>query len=174
MSDESKYVGLASTTAAIASIANLFKTQKVAAAGGFPPELAELFLAMAADINLVAQFVADYTPPAAGEPGSQIINAVTPSYRTVRSVRVDIPVPGTSVRLPDIPIPPGIQVKIKAGWNNVGVVYIAGSGADAQNVYAAETLIRNEFTSYFIANPSSLYASGTVAGDYIVVTTEAP
>lgn len=173
MSDESKYVGLASTTAAIASIANLFKTQKVAAAGGFPPELAELFLAMAADINLVAQFVADYNPPP-GTPGSQIINAVTPSYQTVRSVRVDIPVPGTSVRLPDIPIPPGIQVKIKAGWNNVGVVYIAGSGADAINPYATETLIRNEFTSYFIANPSSLYASGTVAGDYITVTTEAP
>lgn len=168
MADTShRYANVTSTAAAITALAAFLRSGQAVAAGNLPPELMELIVAMAGDLNKIVEFIGTFSPEQ-----QLIIEAVVPSYRTVNNVRVDLPGPGGSVRFPPMVVPAGIQIKIKAGWNNAGIVYIANSGPAAQNPYAAETLVRNEFTTYYVKNAEDLYGASTNAGDYVILTVE--
>jgi len=92
----------------------------------------------------------------------------------VRSVRVVIAVAGVAQRCPTVFVPEGMELKIKAGFSNLGVVYVAESQQSAQNINSSEPLVRNEFTLYQIKDAYECWVTSTRAGDFVTLTAEQP
>lgn len=125
-------------------------------------------------LTQILETLGNLSPGGNGGGGVGSVEAITPSYRAAKSIRFDIAVANVGVQLPSLEAPPGVAIKIKAGWNNVGIIYVGGSAAEAASANQSEPLIRNEFTTYFVKDAGNLYVSGTVAGDWLTVTVEVP
>lgn len=110
------------------------------------------------------------------EPGNTIFNAVTPSYRTIRPVRVAITAANINqpINLPTYAVPAGVPLKIKAGFSNVGVIYVGGSAADSVNPNQSEPLTANEFGTYYVNDAEHIWISGAVVGDFVTLIAEVP
>lgn len=138
--------------------------QKKEAAGGDDTALLDL-LAQIRDAILAEQ-----NEPPSGD--IITVNALTPQYRTVKPIRVVIAVANIPQQLPSYTVPPGTKLKVKAGFSNLGVIYVGGSMAEAGSINQSEPLTANEFTLYQIADAENIYISGTQANDFVTLIAE--
>lgn len=81
-------------------------------------------------------------------------------------------IPGTAVQLPNIPIPDGYALVIKALSANAGRVYIGHTAADAQVPANAYSIGINEHASLKITNANLVYLDAAVANDGIEILVE--
>lgn len=83
-----------------------------------------------------------------------------------------VPVPGTAVQLPNITIPDGYALVIKALPTNAGRVYIGHTAADAQVPANAYSLGPNEHAELKITNANLAYLDAVVANDGVEILVE--
>jgi hypothetical protein len=89
---------------------------------------------------------------------------------SVAGLRVAVPV--TGVRLPDMAVPSGMSILLKAWSLNPGWLQVGGSTAEATNVNQSFTLLPNETVGYQIENANQIYIAATAAGCFVVLTVE--
>ena len=78
-----------------------------------------------------------------------------------------VPIPGTAVQLPNIIIPDGFSLVLKARHNNTGRVYTGHTAPDAQTPALAYSLGANEFVKIRVTNSNLVYLDAAVANDGI-------
>lgn len=83
-----------------------------------------------------------------------------------------VPFPGTAVQLPNITIPDGYALVIKALPTNAGRVYIGHTAADAQVPANAYSLGPNEHAELKITNANLAYLDAAVANDGVEILVE--
>ncbi|MDD5510852.1 MAG: hypothetical protein PHI12_08580 [Dehalococcoidales bacterium] len=180
MADRQDYTAIAATGAAVMA-ALAWSKSPAAASSQFPPELMQLLTAMASDLNdadrvkladiLVAiqQLNPELNPAVGG------LKGYPANLPRLSTTRVQILAVNTAVQLPDIVIPDGFAVKIKAYPTNAGIVRVGPGKTGAIDPNQAETLLANEATFYNIQNTNILYVTSTalaVVGEYVTVTAE--
>jgi len=164
------YAGVASTTAAIASLALLLRQQK--ASGGeftIPPELMELVLAMASDINAINTWIQNFAPSASGQ-------GYPPNTPQINVYRRDFVVAGVAIQLNEMEIPDDFELVIKSWPTNpgppAGLIYVSNSKANAENPLASYPLITNEFRAFRVSNANVIWVSATVLPAAVSVSVE--
>jgi hypothetical protein len=94
----------------------------------------------------------------------------------ITATRLQVPaavggiVPAT--QLPDVPVPDGMALLLKAGPLNTGIVFIGESQAAANNVNQSWPLGASEMVWYYVKNAINIWFSGTVPGDFLYLTVE--
>lgn len=83
-----------------------------------------------------------------------------------------VPVPGTAVQLPNIAIPDGFALVIKALPTNAGRVYIGHTAAAAQVPANAYSLGPNEHVELKLTNANLVYLNTAVANDGVEIVVE--
>ena len=83
-----------------------------------------------------------------------------------------VPVPGTAVQLPNIAIPDGYALVIKALPTNAGRIYLGHTAADAQVPANAYSLGPNEHADLKITNANLVYMDVAVANDGVEIIVE--
>ena len=171
MEDRKAGVALAiSIPAAIAAAAALAKKAQAAPKGELviPKEFWDLIIAIAASagtiddsIQKVIQELAKLTINVQGWP----VNA-----DSITALRVAVAVTGT--RLPDIAVPSGMSLVIKAWTLNPGWLQVGASLAECSNVNQSFPLLPNEVVGYQVQNANQIYIAATAAGCFACITTE--
>jgi hypothetical protein len=97
-----------------------------------------------------------------------------PNTPTVQTIRVLATLANTAYRCPQMTVPDGFAVVIKADPNNAagGFIRIGDSSGGATNPNSSWPLVPNESISYYIQDPWNLWYSGTNAGDAAIFTVE--
>ncbi len=88
---------------------------------------------------------------------------------------IPILVAGKPYQLPDMDVPAGMAVIIRASFNNAGVIYVAPSAAECRDLTKSWPLQRNEFIGFFVVNTSVIWVQGTAVGvppDLVLVCSE--
>lgn len=83
-----------------------------------------------------------------------------------------VPVPGVAVQLPNIAIPDGFALVIKALPANAGRVYIGHTAADAQVPANAYSLGPNEHVELKITNANLVYLDAAAVNDGVEIVVE--
>ena len=83
-----------------------------------------------------------------------------------------VPIPGTAVQLPNIAIPDGFTLVIKALPGNAGRVYIGHTAAAAQTPALAYSLGPNEHAELNLTNANLVYLDATVVNDGVEIVVE--
>ncbi len=162
--DPAKTAAVMSTAAAVASAFALLNSGKVSAAPGtFPPELLELMIAMAQDVDALLQAVQDLTIGLQGW---------VPNADGITSGRLDVLALNAARQLPHLVVPDDMEVQLKGWPTNLGVIYVASSAPAAKNINTAWPLLANEAIGYRIKNLNEIYFSGTVVGNWVCWTVE--
>jgi len=162
-----------SIPAAIAAVAAYINSRKAGAAppGGelvLPEEVVELLVALAASVDQI-----DDTTRAALRALAELSISVQgwpANTDSLTSIRVLVAVTGT--RLPDIFIPSGMSLVIKAWALNPGLLQIGASQADCTNINQSFPLLPSEIVAYQVQNANQIYIAGTVAGCTACLTVE--
>lgn len=97
-----------------------------------------------------------------------------PNTEGVQSVRLQLSIALQPYQLPDMEIPEGMVLNIKA-WplNGAGnLVYIGYSQGQSTNLNDVWPLIPNEAIQYQIKNANVLWASGAIANLFVCLTCE--
>jgi len=162
-----------STTAAVAAVmAWIAASKKVGAAPGdgtIPSEVVELIVAIALSADHVDQNTLD------------IINAVNElslgsgrgwpeNAIGIRSLRVQIVPTGT--QLPDVLIPDGMALVIKAWPLNPGWLQVGESLSASGSLNQSWPLIPNEIVWYNVKNANQIYVGANAAGCFANLTVE--
>lgn len=95
-----------------------------------------------------------------------------PNLVGIQAIRTPIVVAGVSQRLPYMEVPDGMALLIRAWWTNGGQIYVGGSDVEATNINQIWPLLQNEVVGYYVQNAEQIFISGTLAGDFVVITTE--
>lgn len=171
------YANVASTTAAVAALANLLRNPRAAQAAGvtFPPEVLELLAVMATDLNNIDMVrladildaIRNITITAQGYP---------PNADTVTATRVELTVVNRGFRMPEMLVPEGMFLQVKSWPNNPappgGLLFVADSEANVINPNSSVPLIPNEFRNYQIKNANVLWVSATAIPAWVVCSVE--
>lgn len=80
--------------------------------------------------------------------------------------------PGTGTQLPNISIPDGFALVVRASVANTGSVFIANSQANTNITTSRITLLVGNFIKLFITNANLIWAAGSVAGQNIDILVE--
>lgn len=85
-----------------------------------------------------------------------------------------VAIAGTAVQLPDLDVPDGVSVLIKAAAANTGTCKLATTAADAQAALGVNNfpLTSNQTVTYQIRNPNLLFVDSNVASDSVHITFE--
>lgn len=164
--DASKTALVVSAAAAIAAAGALIATRPASAKTAGVVTLDEvsinLLIAIAQGIeNLNSQIVQ-----------GGLVQGWPPNTENIEIARIDIGAVNTAYRLPDIDVPDGFTLIIKAWPTNGGIVYVAKSDPDARNINQVFPLLPNDVVGVNIKNAKSLYISGTNAGDFATILVE--
>ncbi len=91
---------------------------------------------------------------------------------TVRSLQgIALPAAG-GTQLPDIPIPNGFALVIKATPGNAGLVYYAINSANTNVATLRGTLAAGDSVSLYISNANLVWVAGSIAGQNVDITVE--
>ena len=107
-------------------------------------------------------------------PKAPPVSVVTPNADGIQTRTVVINQANRPIQLPSMDIPDGFPVVVKAWPNppNTGRIYVAESKAYCLDINYVTPLRPGEFVSYYVKNASSIWISGTVAGDRVTITSE--
>lgn len=98
---------------------------------------------------------------------SRMLNLTTPTTRTVT-----VTVSGTPVQGPDVNVPDGIKVTVRAHPDNTGTITVAESSANAVNSGSScNRLTNNQSEEYQVQNFSQIWFDATVSGEKVLLTT---
>jgi len=170
--------GVALVTAAIALAQ---KRVAKAAPGGegaisLDSETMQLLIAMAQTTADIEQLVDRILGSLGGLGGSGGVNlqvqGYPPNTETITATRVQIVAINTFYELPDIVVPEGMVLQFKGWPTNAGLIYVGYSRATVVNINQVWPLLANEAIGYAVKNTDGIYISGTVAGDWCVMTVE--
>jgi len=125
-----------------------------------------LLIAIAQGIEALNQNILKLIP---GEPGALTIQGYPPNVTGIEISRITIAALNTAYRLPDIEVPDGFTILIKAWPTNAGIIYVAKSDPDARNINQVWPLIFNDFLGEAVTNADIFYISGTNVGDFVSV-----
>lgn len=75
-------------------------------------------------------------------------------------------------QLPDMQVPEGMELALKAMPGNAGQIWIGNSAATCTKNNSSWPLIANESIGYQLRNAHVLWASATIAGDSLILTAE--
>lgn len=91
----------------------------------------------------------------------------------IQVVIVTIRVVNQAINLPNMPIPRGYGLVIKARFTNAGLIRVAPNQTAAPQATQSYTLQANEFITYRVKNPqNNIWISGNAAGDVVELTSE--
>jgi hypothetical protein len=164
--DKALAAGLGAGAGALAALA---LRQKVAATGELiiPQELLDAIVSMEltqenilAALNYLAQVIS-------GTGLGNLQNAPKILCFTIYP-----PVVGVAEQLQEFYVPYDQQLVIKALPNNVGIIRVGNSQAEAQNPNSSYPLIANEAIGYKIYKTNQLWLTCTVAGEGAICTVE--
>ena len=107
-----------------------------------------------------------------GTPGG--ISGNIPNADTIQSRRVTLTIAGQAKQFPNMYVPEGMKLSIKAWpFNPLGsLIYVAESKAAAENIEQINPLLPNESVQYQIKDAGELWASATVVPAWVVATCE--
>ena len=128
-----------------------------------------LLIAIAQGIENLNQSFQNLIP---GEPGQMVIQGWPPNTDNVEIARIGIAALNTAYQLPDIIVPDGFTLLVKAWFTNAGIIYVARSDPDARNINQVWPLIPNDFVGVNIKNANRLFLSGTAVGDFATLLVE--
>ena len=163
MADENDARAAAGFSAAAAIAAALALLRKPVAAGEtvIPDEVIQLLIALAASSeDLVAKTQEILEALGVGGQGGQGWPANTDS---ITGLRVAI-APAAGVQLPDIAVPSGMSLVIKAWALNPAWLWVAPTLGEAGNINQAFYLMPSEVVTYQVENASQIYIAGMTAG----------
>lgn len=164
-----------SVPTAIALALTFLRGQKVEAGENIlPEEVIQLLIAMAATSEETKDAVLSILARLAENGGGEIGQGWPPNTRYIRSSGITCLAANTAYQAPDIVVPSGMALIVKAHpLNAVGsVVQVATTPADCLNANSSYPLIPSEAVSYHIQNADVLRVSATVAGSIVVFSTE--
>ena len=178
--DSAKTAAVMSSAAAIAAALALLKKDPVyAAEQGWPPEILELLIAIASDIDSSLSKQDELIRLLGVRPSGSVSTGQgwPPNTEEIEASRAQIAALDTFYRLPDRPIPDGMSLLVKGAPTNAGIVYVARSASAAVNINQAWPLLPNENVRYFVKNVQAIYisgitAGGSVVGDFVCFTVE--
>jgi hypothetical protein len=158
MADPVKYAGVMSTAAAIAAAALLLRQQKAGASEPpftLPPELMELLIAEAADVNSILQWIMTHQTSGQGYP---------PNCDYPYTGKYDFPAAFVAQRLPWVEIPDDFALVIKAYPTNPAgsLVLVGRTASDALSINSGWPLVPNESIAYRIKQAEDLWVASTV------------
>jgi hypothetical protein len=92
----------------------------------------------------------------------------------VQVLRVPVLVANRAYQCPELSIPDGMALVIKAApYNNAaGYIRVGQTAAECLNINSSFPLVPNESISLYIVNANKLYFSGTVTGDFVYFLVE--
>lgn len=147
-----------SAAAAIAAAIGLLRKPVAAGETVIPDEVIQLLIALAASSeDLVAK--TQEILEALGQ-GGQGWPANTDS---ITGLRVAI-APPTGVQLPDIAVPSGMALVIKAWALNPAWLWVAPTAGEAGNINQSFYLMPSEVVTYQVENANQIYIAGMTAG----------
>ncbi len=100
------------------------------------------------------------------------VQGYVPNVTGIIATRVLIVAANQQYSLPDIEVPDDMFLQIKGWPTNLGIIYVSGTRTGATNENQVWPLLANEAIGYRIRNADEIYVSGTIAGDFAVVTAE--
>jgi hypothetical protein len=157
--DSAKVAAGASITAAIAAALAYINSRK----GGevvIPDELIQLIVALAAssqDIKSTTQSILNVLAAAGGGQGWPA------NTDSMTGLRVAIN-PATGVQLPDIAVPSGMTLVIKAWALNPAWLWVGPTLAESHNINQSFYLLPSEVVTYQVENANQVYIAGMTAG----------
>ncbi len=95
-----------------------------------------------------------------------------PNAESVQSASIIIRAVNTPYQLPSMPIPDGMAVIIKSWPSNGGFIYVAASRPEVLDINRVYPLQPGEFIGYKVRNANSLWISGTLVNDLVIITAE--
>jgi len=130
-----------------------------------PAELAQLIASTAAAIERIDKNIASLSVQVQGWP----LNT-----RTIRSYTLLCAVANQAYQAPQMAIPSGMQLLIKASPLNAAaaLILVATSGPECLNVNSSWPLILNEPVAFSIENAQSIFVSTNVAGSQVIFSAE--
>lgn len=177
--NNSKLAVVLSAVAAAGGWAAFLKanTQSVAAAGGpvtLDPAILDLLTAWAQTTEDIDSVLAQILADLPGSPAGGTVYQYPPNLANVTTSSVQVQLLTVPVRMPDIIIPDGMELVIKASpLNAVGsLIYVARSQADAGNVNASWPLMPNEPISYKVKDANIFWIGSNVIGSIAFYTVE--
>jgi len=159
--------------AAIAAALAFINSKKASAAPPgevtFPKEVVQLLVALAessdtieGDLKKIARGLADLSISVQGWPANT---------DSITSIRVAI-APATGLQMPDIRVPSGMSLIIKAWTLNPGILQVGASLAECSNVNQSFPLLPNEIVAYQVQNANQIYIAANAAGCTVCLTVE--
>lgn len=177
MADDSKAnAALAMGTGAAVAGALLWITRaKGVVAQSFPPEAMELLVAIA---NSVAQVAADIKT-LLERLASLAIQGFPPNQSGWVVTRIQAAALDQWYQFPDMVVPEGYTLLLKAAPANAAVIFVGPSRAEVTNQETAWPLLPNEMLRLQVQNFNQVFvagitASGSAVGDWVYATVEVP
>jgi hypothetical protein len=124
----------------------------------------DLFIAMAQGIENINQTLGSGE---SGEPGAVTMQGYPKNVDDIEINRIQIGALNTAYQLPDIQVPNGFNLVIKAWGNNAGIIYIGKSAPDVLNINQVFPLWPNDFIGEAVTNAKMFYISGTAVTDSV-------
>jgi len=164
-------VGISTTAAIAAALAWSAANKQVEAseygeAAAVPEELMTLVAVVAQKLENI-----DENTKLLGEGETNLVVQGWPT-NAKGIVAIRFPVPTNGDRLPDIAVPSGMVILMKAYPLNPGWVSIGSSQSESTNINQSWPLLPNEMVWYQIENANQLYASANAAGCFLCLTVE--
>lgn len=103
---------------------------------------------------------------------AQVIYTVAPNADGIQTANVPIVAANKAYQLPRMVIPDGMKLLIKSLPGNGGYIYVAGNEPESTDPTKAWPLQPGEFIAFAVKTADSVYVSGTVAGDNVVLCAE--
>ncbi len=155
-------------------IANLLKKPAPQVSGQFPPEVLDLLRTIAdgmqatlADLQQIYDAINSL---------SFNVQGYAPNADYPLSGRLPLQVALTAVQIPQLFVPDDFSIAIKSWPGNpappAGLLYVARSKADAENVEASWPLVQNEAYPYRLKSTDNLWVSATVVPAWVCWTVE--
>jgi len=85
---------------------------------------------------------------------------------------VNVPVPGTPVQGPDLPVPDGLNLVVKAGSRNTSTVFVGGTSADAAVAGTRASLGAGAILLMRIQNANQVWCDALNATDIVEFVVE--
>ena len=84
---------------------------------------------------------------------------------SITTGQVPVPVAGTPVPLPNIPVPDGFAVRVIAGFNNANRIFYGGTVAEA--LAHTANLDAEDWETFYVNNLNEIWIDALVNGDLV-------
>jgi len=165
--DDSNEVKVVAGLGIGATIAGLFAwlRSRAQGPGQVPDELAKLIAAMALSLDRIDQNIATLGINVQGWP---------PNTKYIRSFTMVCAAINTPYQAPEMAVPDGMQLLIKAHPLNAvaSVIQVATSASECVNANSSWPLILNEPVAFAVKNARDIFVSTNAAGSMVIFSAE--